>query len=408
MNTKQKLPKGVTQLPSGNYRRRFKINGKRMSVTDSNLDALMEYTDKLIKRAKDSDSWAVKRFTLDSFYNEWVKSFRTRSIRNTTIATNDSQYYSQISPTLGKRPIDAISPFEVNDFYFNMLDIGLSLNYAKNIFVLLNSIMEAAVSLHIIDHNPCDAITLRTQCDNSMNLGARTLNANEVELFFKIMKDVECCDLLKVMFLTGMRIGEVSALRFSDLNEDNTFSVSGTIGRVYSEKYDKITNYLHTAKTFSGNRILPLTQPLREIFEQKRTLYQKAREMYGNTWGVVSVVEGDLLENEYKVDIDDFIFLTKRGDLFVATTINSIINYRINKWNSMHEEQIAPVSTHDLRDTYASFAYADKADKQLLKRLMGHASFKTTDKSYISIANEESYKQAIAYNQHYLNLIQDD
>lgn len=406
-NKPNKLPQGVTLLPSGNYRRRFYLNGKRVSDSDSDLDALMTRTDALMKSANDRTPAWTRRYTVREFYNAWVKSFRSRSVRNTTISSDDSRYYSQIDPVFGTKYVDSLGPFEINDFYFNMLDNGLSVSYANNVFTLFSSMLEAAISLNVIPANPCKAVSIRNPVkENGDTSGARALTQQEIRLFFHIIRDAEYCDMLKVMFLTGLRIGEVSALRFSDIDGD-FIHVSSTLGRVYSETFDKVCCFLHSAKTFSGKRTLPLTEKLHSIFQEQRALYEKARKIYGEDWGNVTVVSGNFIEDETESIVSDFIFLTKKGSAFVATTINSSIESRIQRWNSSHKEQLSSVSTHDLRDTYASLAYAMNIDPLVLERLMGHTSFKTTDKSYIDIENEKFMADVSAYNYAYRQLIED-
>lgn len=395
------LPKGVSLLPSGAYRRRFTVNGKRISKTNKSLDVLMAETNKMIQAAEDRKAVNLDKLTFDKFYSFLINEFRLRSHRTTTIMQKDSNYFSRIQPVFGNRLLESVSVFEVNKFYFDMFDEGLSTAYCNKVFGLLNEILSSAVSMHIIEFNPCSAIKMRTKSNNS---GARSLSLDELRILFaKVLKDTYYCDLLKVMLLTGMRVGEAEALRFSSLEFKDDIciiNVTATIGRYYSEKYNKLATYYHTPKTVSGIRKIVCFKEVYEIFLQRKKLYERFRKLKGSSWGTANVIAGNLAEDEKEITISDFIFLDKKGQPILTSNINSGIRYHIANYNRTAEHKIGMISSHDFRKTFSTLANSANVDSLILQKIMGHRDFSTTANTYIDLNID---KETLALNKFYEN-----
>ena len=59
---------------------------------------------------------------------------------------------------------------------------------------------------------------------------------------------------IEIALTTGMRLGEVCALRWSDLHDDGTISVNRALGKAQGGFYEK------DPKTFTSARTIPLTR----------------------------------------------------------------------------------------------------------------------------------------------------
>ena len=77
------------------------------------------------------------------------------------------------------------------------------------------------------------------------------------------------------MLNTGLRVGEITGLRWSDIDLDaGTINVNHTL--VYYNHRDENRCYysINTPKTKAGVREIPMTEPVKEAFRMERT-YQE-------------------------------------------------------------------------------------------------------------------------------------
>ena len=108
----------------------------------------------------------------------------------------------------------------------------------------------------------------------------KALSLPQQELFFDFLlrtpKYRHWYPVFYIMANTGMRVGEITGLRWKDVNfEDGTISVNHTL--VYYNHRDELGTYfsINTPKTEAGIREIPMTDGLPEAFEMERE-YQKA------------------------------------------------------------------------------------------------------------------------------------
>lgn len=168
---------------------------------------------------------------------------------------------------------------------------------------------------------------------------------------------------------TGMRIGEICALQFSDVDFINkTINVNKTLQRIYDptniEKPTKIQ--ITSTKTNSSTRIIPITDEMMEILR--------------------SMNSGD----------DNYI-LTGTEKYSEPRT------FRKKYTNFMKKIEINPLKFHSLRHTFASMNIENGADIKTISQILGHSDIDTTLKVY----THSSEKQKLKAIQRFENLLKE-
>ena len=92
--------------------------------------------------------------------------------------------------------------------------------------------MQKAVDEELIPTNPCKKVQLPKDEPKEM----QTLKANELAVFLQETKDSGCYEFYLLEITTGLRLGEILALTWDDLDMKNkTISVNKQVQRIKSE-----------------------------------------------------------------------------------------------------------------------------------------------------------------------------
>lgn len=153
-----------------------------------------------------------------------------------------------------------------------------------------------------------------------------------------------------IMANTGMRVREITGLRWCDVDfEEGMISVNHTL--VYYNHMDKRGCYhtINIPKTSAGERMIPMTDAVREAFLMEKQ-YQREAELES-----IDTIDG----------YEDFIFFTQAGHVQRQDNLNTAIKRAIRDCNeAIIEKQgfdAEPVllpnfSCHNLRHTFAKAA----------------------------------------------------
>lgn len=153
---------------------------------------------------------------------------------------------------------------------------------------------------------------------------------------------------LLLMFQTGMRVGEASGLRQSDIGPESVF-VNGTETTYKDWKTGKrVTTYKKSGKSEAATREILIP-------EQAKTTLMAAVAL--NPKG-------------------PYLFM-KNGRRITT----KMLNYRLHV--ACKAVKVPERSTHKIRKTYASLLVANQLDERLIIRQMGHTDISTTMKFYV-------------------------
>lgn len=174
---------------------------------------------------------------LAEFVDHWLTHLRAeRRLEGTTVNEYERVLRKVVIPELGDCGLRELTTNRM-DCFLDALR-GLGVNRQRKAKVVTGAILEIAVKLGVITSNPVrgTASVVRPKTE------ARALTLDEIDTARAAVRTWmamdrpgpkathDMADLIDVMLGTGARIGEVLALRWSDIDLDATrLSVSGTI-----------------------------------------------------------------------------------------------------------------------------------------------------------------------------------
>ncbi|MEX6014344.1 tyrosine-type recombinase/integrase [Mammaliicoccus sciuri] len=168
---------------------------------------------------------------------------------------------------------------------------------------------------------------------------------------------------LEIQLLTGMRIGEVLALQFKDINFKKRFiDVNGTL----VDTKDPITQRYgvkDVTKTGSSMRKIGITERAVKIFEELFK-YKQFNEL-----------EPDYLERDY-------IFTNKKGNPLSTNKINYILKEALEITNIAKR-----VTTHSMRHTHVSILAQRGVPLKAIQERVGHSDSNMTLRIYTHVTD---------------------
>ena len=255
---------------------------------------------------------------------------------------------------------DSLHEQEVQAFVLQKLGGGLSVKTVKDILIVLKMVMKFGVKNEWMNYYEWDI----KYPANSTGKELEVLSvANHRKILNYIHSHFTFTGLgIYISLSTGLRIGEICALKWSDINvTDGTITVSRTIERIYIiEGVKKHTELIvNTPKTKNSHREIPMGKELLAMVKPLK-----------------------------KVVNEDFYVLTNDEHPTEPRT------YR-NYYNSLMKKlDIPKLKYHGLRHSFATRCIEAGCDYKTVSVLLGHSSISTTLNLYVH-PNMEQKKHCI-------------
>ena len=150
--------------------------------------------------------------------DRWLEECERLGLSPPTVRNYRSQVNGTIRPRLGKLKLHQLTPKHLDDLYGTLKDAGKSPKTVRNVHAILSAALHQAVRWGWLREN----IAERAKPPRVSN---RRVTAPAVDVVQQVIEEAERRDprlapLLMLAALTGMRRGELCALRWSDVNLD--------------------------------------------------------------------------------------------------------------------------------------------------------------------------------------------
>ena len=246
------LKTGERQRNDGTYEYRYQIRGKRQSLYSSTLEGLRKLEDQLVSDRHAGIKISNNSAKLDDFFNVWCDT--KRGLKDNTYNNYKYMYRQFVSPALGREKVSSIKKSDIKRFYNRVLEIdGVKLSTADNIQTVLHQVLQVAVDDNYIRINPSDNALKELKLSHNYDSDKRmALTVEQQRLLMSYLDESEMFKhwrpIITVMLGTGMRAGEVTGLRWKDVDlENGTIDVNHTL--VFYNRNHKQTYAINTPKT---------------------------------------------------------------------------------------------------------------------------------------------------------------
>lgn len=293
--------------------------------------------------------------TIEEVFNEWNDYRRDLKKIAKSSHTRMKQTFNQHFKEFGKKRIKTVTELEIIEFLERQIpEHNLSAKSFASLKTIMRGILKRAKRKGYISFSPELLFADLDVSDKEFHKTIKedyevVFDEHETALMLNYLK--EHCDIknagILLMFVTGVRIGELAALKHEDLNPE-----TGTVKIRRTE-----TRYMENGSTVYGIKDYPKTQAgVREIVVP--TSYQwLVRDLYASS------SEGD--------------YVFKENDKRLTT-----YHLRKREYYVCNRTGVYKKSPHKIRATYDSILLDANVDRRMVKDQMGHSEIKVSENNY--------------------------
>lgn len=366
----KQLGEGISQRKDGYYVGRYTDRtGKRRQKIFESVRECQKWVADGKYNDEHGDIENPSNMTVDEWYNVWI-DMKKRTVKPGSVFNYESNYKNHIKKNLGAKEIRKVNPIMCQKVLNDMSDKGLKSSTESIIRGIMFDIFEYAVQNDVIAKNPCRKSVKVCGAKKGDRL---PMSLEEHRNFLDIISGGTYENVFRFVLQTGLRVGEVSGLKWSDVDYANNI-----IHIERSLKLDPETNsfVLGETKTRAGKRSIPLTDECIRILKSEK----KAQKGYASD-----------------IRYGDLIFRKEDGSPISRFCLAARIEYICRK-NGMRK-----ISMHILRHTFATRCIEGGMNPKALQAIMGHEKISTTLDLYVH-SNDDYKIKEVEKVQNYLNI----
>lgn len=320
-------------------------NGKRRQVwrtVAAGEDPETELTRLLRKHDQGRLASESRAVTVGEYLeNEWLPHMRTR-IRESTMVRYGDLVRRHITPTIGDVRLGRLRPVDVQRVVDSMVARGLAPRSTVQGYRVLSAALSQAVRWQMLPSNPAAAV----RPPRVERAELITPDSEQVQAILKAAEGSWVHLPILLGAATGMRRGEVFALRWRDVDLDaDLIRVTGSLQRAGGKLR------IVEPKSARGRRTVALPASVVDALRQHRKEQSERRLLLGEDW-----TDTDLLIEQGDGTPRDPDTVTHRFVEFAKTA------------------KVSGVRFHDLRHAYATSLLRGGVHPKVVSEALGHAS----------------------------------
>ena len=299
----------------------------------------------------------MNKKTIREIAEAW-KEYKRPYVKQSTMAAYVLILENHVFPEFGDN--DSLHEHDVQAFVLKKIEHGLSAKSVKDILIVLKMGMKFGVKNEWMNHYEWDIkFPVNSQPKELEVLSV----ANHKKILDYVQHNFTFMSLgIYISLSTGLRIGEICALKWSDINvADGKITVQRTIERIYMVEGEKKHTQLviNTPKTVNSCREIPISKELLAMVKPMK-----------------------------KVVNADFYVLTNEDKPTEPRTYRNYYNRLMEKLD------IPKLKYHGLRHSFATRCIEAGCDYKTVSVLLGHSNISTTLNLYVH-PNMEQKKRCI-------------
>jgi len=293
--------------------------------------------------------------TLGEFLERWLKDYAKPNLSPRGFDRYHGIVEVHLIPEMGNITLTQLRSDHLQSHYTSMLNKGLSAGTIRYHHAVIHKALQTAVKWGIVSRNVADGVDI----PRVRRIEMQTWDEDDIDRFLEAAKESPYYALFYLALYSGMRRGELLALRWCDV--DFIFS-QVSVSRSLHQLKDG--SYIFTQpKSAKSRRTIALSpSPILMLRDHK--------EKQAALWAAIGKPLTD----------DSLVFSTLEGKPFRPNTVTYA-------WKMLAAKAGAkPIRLHDARHTHASLMLKAEIHPKIVQERLGHASISMTLDTYSHVS----------------------
>lgn len=378
----KELGTGIRQRTDGRYEARAKVKGQDINLYDTSLTRLKRSFQQAKELADSNLDQSRKDTTLNEWFEEWFNIYKLPNIKEQSEFPMKSKYYNTYGRLIGNMKVKDITNKDIQSVINTLKEEGRAVSSMRDALGRVRECLESAKNNRLVEVNPCFDILVPWE---NKEVQRRFLSEKEQSIFLMEADDNWYKEMFYTMFLTGMRIGEIGALKWSNVDFKNKcIHITNSLSCQYEKGVKRMR--ITTPKTQNSYRDIPFIGQIEEMLLSQKSKCEKLRKQLGNRWRSVG--------EEY----EDLVFVTTMGSPILRYHAEKEIKKLVNSINlkeammatreGREPEYFETLYPHAIRHTFCSRCFLKGMNPKVVQKLMGHQHFSTTMDIYTHVTQD--------------------
>jgi len=324
-------------------------DGKRKYVYGRTRQEAKQKLEEAQRQAERGELVTPDKERLADYLLAWLEIKKLRLKRSSYLQYR-AHITAVIAPVIGAYPVQKLTARVIQGFISALCEQGKAPGSIRMTYAILSQALKDAVKRHLIGQNPCQDIILpRDERDDEEELHA--LDAGQARLLLDAARGTDLEALVTVALATGLRRGELLALKWSDIDfERGILRVQRQLTWNAGEGYRETT-----PKTKGSRRSIVLADFALAALRRHKARQAERKLAAGAAWQEKNLVFCD----------------TKGGYLCPQTLRRGFLRL-------LAEAGLPPMHFHALRHTSATLLIALGTPLNVVQAILGHTTARMT------------------------------
>jgi integrase len=326
-------------------------NGQSKSFYGKRQQEVSQKITQAIRDLEAGNLLTDEKQTVGQFLQFWIET-HAMSVSGSSMRPYDLYIRDYLIPRFGVIPLVKLTPQKVQMGLAEMLADGISAYSVRYSHRVLKQALNTAIDLGMISRNPA----LKMQLPRVVKRKYVTWSENQVRAFLSQVEGHRYEMAFWLMVSTAMRVGEVAALRWEDVDwESSVIHVRSSL--TVTRHHERI---LGGTKTTSSQRDIILVPQVAEKLFQYYHQKQEASEFLPS----------------------DLMFLNMKGGIVSTQSIWQAFT------RASRKAGLPQIRPHDVRHTTATLLIKRKVNIKVVSQMLGHANTAITMNIYAHVLDE--------------------
>ncbi|KRU36853.1 tyrosine-type recombinase/integrase [Clostridium sporogenes] len=358
-----------------------KVDGKRKKIERKGGTTEKEALKKLNEEIFKYNTGYVEpnKITANQYLNDWIENYIKEEKKINTYYRYKEIFNNNLKSNLNNLSLQDIKPIHITNLLSKERKKKLSNTTLQIIYGVLNSALNRAVKLQMINDNPCKFVDRPKR----KKFKPSVLTLEEINGIFQSLDTENYNDYiislaLNIVLELGLRRGELGGLEWNDIDfENHCINIKNNL--IYTNCEVKLT----TTKTEDSERTLYISDKIIKLLKAHKKIQAENKLKYGPHYE----------DNVFNSKKYNFVMTWENGKYVHPNYYTSKFKKITNKLNLNKN-----VRFHDLRHTNATLLLKQGVDFKIIQSRLGHSDISTTLNiySHVSIDMQKSATEKLS------------